>query len=54
MKVGRFSWSKEVTDTFEAIKVKLTTTPLLVLPNFTQPFELHCDALKVGIGAMLS
>lgn len=54
MKVGRFSWSKEVTGAFEAIKVKQTTTPLLVLPNFTQPFELHCDASKVGFGAVLS
>jgi hypothetical protein len=31
--------------------VKLTMAPLLVLPNFTQTFELHCDASKFGISA---
>jgi hypothetical protein len=54
MKAGRFSWSKEAIDTFEVIKAKLTTTRLLVLPDFTQPFELHCDTWKVGIGVVLS
>jgi hypothetical protein len=54
MKAGKFSWNEVVTNAFELIKVKLTTTPLLVLPNFDIPFELHCDASKIGIGAVLS
>jgi hypothetical protein len=54
MKGGKFSWSDAATEAFGMIKLKLTTTSLLVLPDFELPFELHCDASKVGIGAILS
>jgi hypothetical protein len=54
MKAGKFSWNEAATNAFELIKVKLTTTPLLVLPNFDISFELHCDASKIGIGTVLS
>ena len=39
---------------FQLFKVRLTTAPILVLTFFSQPFKLHCNALKVGIGAVLS
>lgn len=54
MKVGNFSWSDEAMATFEVIKVKLTTALVLALPKFSQPFELQCDASKVGVRAVLS
>ena len=28
--------------------------PILVLPNFTQAFDLHSNTLKIGIGVVLS
>ena len=51
---GRFMWSTDANNAFESIKCKLTTTPILVLPDFSLTFELHFDASKVGIGAILS
>ncbi|CAA7012879.1 unnamed protein product [Microthlaspi erraticum] len=49
-----FSWTMEAHAAFEKIKTCLTTAPVLALPNFTLPFELHSDASKSGIGAVLS
>jgi hypothetical protein len=54
MKGGKFSWSEAVMEAFGLIKLKLTTTPLLMLSDFEALFELHYDASKVGIRAVLS
>ncbi|PKI37241.1 hypothetical protein CRG98_042368, partial [Punica granatum] len=54
MKGGRFEWTEEAETAFQKIKEGLTTAPILVLPDFQQPFELHYDASKVGIEAVWS
>ncbi|CAA7058262.1 unnamed protein product [Microthlaspi erraticum] len=54
MKEGAFHLSPEADAAFDLIKTKITSAPILVLPDFSQTFELHCDSSKLGIGAVLS
>ena len=54
MKGVSFTWTAEASKAFSTIKDKLTSAPILVLPDFNSPFELHCDASKLGVGAVLS
>ncbi|XP_020965739.1 uncharacterized protein LOC110266122 [Arachis ipaensis] len=48
-----FVWMAECDRSFKMLKEKLTTTPVLVLPDPQKPFELYCDASHKGLGCML-
>nr|GEW19010.1 reverse transcriptase domain-containing protein [Tanacetum cinerariifolium] len=48
-----FVFSKECVDAFNTLKKKLTEAPILVVPDWSLPFELMCDASDFAIGATL-
>ena len=39
-----FKWGESQKSAFRTLKEKLTTEPILVVPNLYKSFEVHCDA----------
>jgi hypothetical protein len=48
-----FKWTPECQDFFEALKKKLTITPVLIVPDVHKPFSVYCDASYTGLGCVL-
>jgi hypothetical protein len=46
-------WSAECDKAFQTVKQALIKAPVLAHPDFTQPFDVICDASNVGVGAVL-
>ena len=49
-----WSWTEKCEIAFQDLKDKLTSSPVLVFPDFNQNFILDCDASGEGLGAVLS
>ena len=50
----KFVWASEHQKAFDALKLALTTAPVLGYPNFEMEFILKTDASLRGLGAILS
>nr|GFB86481.1 reverse transcriptase domain-containing protein [Tanacetum cinerariifolium] len=48
-----FIFSNECIQAFRTLKDKLTEAPILIAPNWDQPFELLCDASDYAVGVVL-
>jgi hypothetical protein len=48
-----FKWAQKCQEAFEALKEKLTTSPVLVLHDVHKPLSVYCDACYTGLGCVL-
>ncbi|KAK1694888.1 hypothetical protein QYE76_011585 [Lolium multiflorum] len=49
----KFEWTNKCEESFQKLKTKLTTAPILIMPDITKPFDVYCDASKIGLGCVL-
>ena len=49
----KFEWTQKCEDSFQELKRKLTSAPVLVMPDITKSFEVYCDASRLGLGCVL-
>jgi len=48
-----FVWSEECQASFEELKKRLTTAPVLAMPDIHKSFDIYCDASRQGLGCVL-
>nr|GFA30342.1 putative reverse transcriptase domain, ribonuclease H-like domain, aspartic peptidase domain protein [Tanacetum cinerariifolium] len=52
-KAINFDWGKKEENTFQLIKQKLCSAPILALPEGSEDFVVYCDASHKGLGVVL-
>jgi hypothetical protein len=48
-----FVWDANCERSFQELKKRFTTAPVLILPNAIESFVVYCDASKMGLGGVL-
>jgi hypothetical protein len=48
-----FKWDDKCQACFEELKKKLTTAPVLIMPDIHKGFDVYCDASRQGLGCVL-
>ncbi|WMV18927.1 hypothetical protein MTR67_012312 [Solanum verrucosum] len=50
---SKFEWSEACEKSFQELKDRLTSAPVLTLPKSTNGFVIYCDASRVGLGCVV-
>ena len=53
-KQAKWDWTPECQHAFDEIKTVVSRETLLSYPDFNKPFEIHTDASKLQLGAVIS
>jgi hypothetical protein len=53
-KDSKFQWTEECQQSFDTLKQKMVTTPILVFPNWSKEFNVYVDASSIALGAFLA
>jgi hypothetical protein len=48
-----FDWTEKCKANFEELKKRLTSAPMLILPDITKKLDIYCDASRQGLGFVL-
>ena len=49
----KFEWNDLCEKTFQELKRRLTSAPILIVPEQGQRYIVYCDASKDGLGCVL-
>ena len=49
----KYVWTEQCEAGFQELKTRLTTAPILVLPDTRNGFQVYCDASRHGLGCVL-
>jgi hypothetical protein len=53
-KDSKFQWIEECQQSFDTLKQKMVTAPILVFLDWSKEFNVHFDASSIALGAFLA
>jgi hypothetical protein len=52
-KERKFEWTEKCKQSFQELKKRLVSAPILTMHDITESFDVYCDASKLGLGSVL-
>ena len=49
----KFDWDDRCEEAFQELRRRLTTAPILIVPDMGQGYTVYCDASRAGLGCVL-
>ena len=49
----KFKWTADCEASFQELKKRLVTAPVLILSDIHKDFQVYCDASRLGLGGVL-